>query len=248
MRAHEIFLNSLSSAVVHEEAYPRFPDGLSRDEACVLQNELVKRVIDARDSTLAGFKAGVTTANAQRALGLDGPLLGQLYAHGHYQPGAELAFHPKRVIECEIALVVAADGTPTAIAAALEFVLPNFSQGLDGTANNLIAANLVAEGFMLGPLVAWPSSDARLQEAGPEFSLSRDREPLNSGRAFESLDGPGRALDWMLREAKQRALPLADGMILLTGNCGAPVPAQPGHYRADYGALGAVEFIVAPAS
>ena len=48
----------------------------------------------------------------------------------------------------------------------------------------------------------------------------------------------------MLNEASARGLAVEDGMLLITGACGGIHPATPGHYVADYGSFGTIEFTV----
>ena len=48
----------------------------------------------------------------------------------------------------------------------------------------------------------------------------------------------------MLNEARERGLEVEDGMLFITGACGGIHPAVPGHYVADYGDFGRIEFTV----
>ena len=59
-----------------------------------------------------------------------------------------------------------------------------------------------------------------------------------------ALGGPGPAVEWILRAARWRGLPIAEGLLLITGAIGGTHPAKPGSYCTDYGVLGSIEFRV----
>ena len=109
----------------------------------------------------------------------------------------------------------------------------------DASGANLLACNIAADRYIVGAQL--PMLDSYVDI---EARLVRDGETVSAAPATEALGGPGPALEWMLSEARVRGLQITDGMLLITGAIGGIHPAKPGSYRADYGALGSVEFTV----
>ncbi len=227
---------ALADALKAHETLPAFPNDLALEDAAKLQDQVVQRLCAGGS---AGLKAGMTSPGLQEFFKLDGALLGQLYPQGRLEAGAILPHLPKLSIECEIGIVVDANGAPKSVGPAIEFVYLDFANPQDMTAANLLATNLAADRFMPGPQFPWRAlyNDITLR-------LTRDGEVVNEASVMESLGGPATALPWMCAEAKRRNIPLADNMLFMTGTCGGVVPAEPGHYVGEYGELGSVEFTV----
>lgn len=237
MTDHSELADRLATSVSGHKALPRFPADLSMTEGQAIQDQLVARMCPGGS---AGLKAGVTSAALQKFFKLDNAVLGQLYPTGRLEPGAAIPHLEKLAIECEIGIVVDGDGQPKSVAPAIEFVHLDFAAPEDMTAANLAASNLAADRFMPGAPLPWRDlyDDIIIR-------LSRDGALVNEASIMESLGGPGNALPWMLAEAKRRGIAVKEGMLLMTGTCGVVVPSQPGHYVADYGELGAINFTIA---
>ena len=184
-----------------------------------------------------GIKAGVTAPGAQQFFGVDQALIASLYGDGRQQDGCRLPFIDGRMLECEVAVIVDADGTPQAIAPAIEIVLVQFARPEDMTAPNLVLSNLGADGYILGDFQDWspPYSDTT-------FTLRCHDEVINQAQMSESLGGPESAVPWIVQEATARGFSLGDETLLLTGACGKVVPAKVGEYSADFGPLGRIGF------
>ena len=227
----------MAAAIRAGQALPKMPAGLSLDAAYALQKEVVRAV--AGDH-VAGLKAGMTAAAGQQAFGLTHPLIGSLYAAGRLAPGASFQSGPGVSLECEIGIVVDGDGAPKTAGPVIEVPRMAFADEADRTGANLTACNIAADRYIVGEQQPWRDVYGDIT-----ITLTRDGEQVCQAPATDALGGPHAALAWMLDEAKARGLAVTDGMLLITGACGGIHPAAPGHYLADYGSLGQIEFTAA---
>lgn len=215
---------------------PRMPENLGIDEAYELQKAVVAAV---SGGSAAGLKAGLTAPVAQAQFGVTHPLIGSLYQQGRMVPGVSFPGAPGVVLECEIGIVIDERGAPKSAGPVIEVARMAFAGPQDVSGVNLLACNIAADRYIAGTQLPMLDSYADI-----EARLIRDGESISAAPATEALGGPGPALEWMLGEARQRGLPIRDGMLLITGAIGGIHPAKPGSYRADYGSLGSVEFTV----
>ena len=227
---------ALARAIRAGDTLPKMPPGLDVDAAYAVQQAVVAAVAGG---AVAGFKAGMTAPAAQAAFGLTHPLIGSLYASGRLAAGAKVAGGAGVSLECEIGVMVDGDGAPRSAGPVIEVPRMAFADDADRTGANLVACNIAADRFIVGAQLPWRDvyGDVRI-------ALTRDGETVTAAPASDALGGPHAALAWMLNEARQRGLQVADGMLLITGACGGIHPAAPGAYVADYGSLGRIEFEV----
>lgn len=227
---------SMAAAIRAGEALPKMPAGLDLDAAYAIQKDVVAAV---SDGAVAGLKAGMTAPAGQQQFGLTHPLIGSLYDAGRLEPGATFASAPGVSLECEIGIVVDADGAPKTAGPVIEVPRMAFADAEDRNGANLTACNIAADRYIVGEQQPLRDSYGDVQ-----ITLTRDGEQVCSAPASDALGGPQAALAWMLNEARERGLGVVDGMLLITGACGGIHPAEPGHYVADYGDLGKIEFTV----
>lgn len=231
------FANSLAAAIKSHAPLPAFTDTLSLDDAYALQHQVTQARTGGQ---IGGVKAGVTAPMVQAYFKLDHALIGSLYADGRHSTGCSLTYLEGRAIECEVAIIVDEDGRPKSVAPAIEIVFVKFSQQADMTAPNLVACNLGADLYIVGDPVPWdPAFNAT------KVVLTCGDETVNEADMTDALGGPESAANWMWKEVRARDFPLSGGTLLLAGACGTVVPAKPGHYAADFGALGKIEFEIA---
>ena len=232
----EDLVANMAASIRAGEPLPKMPAGLSLEDAYAMQKQVVELV---SEGALAGLKAGMTAAAGQQAFGLTHPLIGSLYERGRRAPGVSFESAPGVSLECEIGIVVDADGAPQTAGPVIEVPRMAFADEEDRNGANLTACNIAADRYIVGEQLPLRDSygDVRI-------TLTRDGEPVCSAPASDALGGPQAALAWMLNEARLRGLPIAEGMLLITGACGGIHPAQPGHYVADYGDMGSIEFTV----
>ena len=226
--------NDLAAAIKAGRPLPKMPPALTLDAAYALQREVVSAL--AGDA-VAGLKAGMTAAAGQQAFGLTHPLIGSLYRAGQLAPGATFDTGPGVSLECEIGIVVDGDGAPKTAGPVVEVPRMAFADDEDRTGPNLTACNIAADRYIVGDQQPWRDVYGDIT-----ITLTRDGEEVCQAPASDALGGPHAALAWMLSEARARSLAVADGMLLITGACGGIHPAVPGHYVADYGSLGRIEF------
>jgi 2-keto-4-pentenoate hydratase len=224
----------VAGALVARLPLPALQTKLSLEQAYELQHAVTR--LRCPDDW-GGIKAGVTAPGAQQFFGVDQALIASLYGDGRQSDGCQLPFIKGRMLECELAVIVDADGNPQAIAPAIEIVLVQFSRPEDMTASNLVLSNLGADGYILGDFRDWspPYDDFAIR-------LSCSGEVINQAQISDSLGGPESAVPWIVREATARGFSLGEGTLLLTGACGKVVPAEAGDYSADFGTLGSISF------
>ena len=226
----------MAAAIRTGETLPKMPPGLTLDEAYALQKQVVAAV---SGGGVAGLKAGMTAAAGQQAFGLTHPLIGSLYQAGRLAPGASFASAPGVSLECEIGIVVDENGEPKTAGPVIEVPRMALADAEDRTGANLTACNIAADRYIVGR-----QQPLRDSYGDNRITLTRDGAEVCSAPASDALGGPQAALAWMLNEARERGLMIADGMLLITGACGGIHPAEPGRYVADYGDLGRIEFVV----
>ena len=226
----------MAAAIRDGGTLPKMPAELGIDEAYALQEAVVAAV---SGGSVAGLKAGLTASAAQAQFGVTHPLIGSLYQKGRMAPGVSFASAPGVMLECEIGIVIDERGAPKTAGPVIEVPRMAFADSADANGINLIACSIAADRYIVGPQAPMLDSYADI-----EVRLTRDGETVSAAPATEALGGPTPALEWMLAEAHQRGLQIADGMLLITGAIGGIHPAKPGSYRADYGVLGSIEFTV----
>ena len=229
-------VQDIAAAVRAGERLPRMPANLSVDEAYEIQKAVVAEV---SGDALAGLKAGMTATALQKQFGLSDAVVGCLYEAGRMDPGVSFASAPGVMIECELGVVVDADGNPKSCGPVVEVPRLNPAPGEDQMGVSLIASSIASDRFIAGPQFPLLDSYDHVQ-----VRLERDGEILSSASCLDALGGPHRAIGWLIQEAKKRRLPLEDGMLCITGACGGIHPAKPGHYLVEYGELGSIEFTV----
>ena len=227
---------AIASAIRAGRTLPKMPAHLGLAEAYAMQQQVVAAV---SGGAVSGLKAGMTAPAGQRAFGLTHPVIGSLYEHGRCAPGVSFASSPGVSLECEIGVVVDADGTPQTAGPVVEVPRMAFADDADRNGANLVACNIAADRYIVGE-----QRPLRDSYGDVHIRLTRDGEEVCSAPASDALGGPQAALAWMLNEARARGLALREGMLLITGACGGIHAAAPGSYLADYGDLGRIAFTV----
>lgn len=227
------FAEAVAHAVREGHDFPAFPAGLSVDDGEAIQVEIAAHLGGA-----GGLKAGIGDAQVQRALGLDGPLLGYLYADRRLADGACIRADEAIRLECELGVRLDASGHIDALVPIVEIVRPRFANPADMSGPNLAACNVCADRYIAGS----PISSA-LPPSG-DVVLRRNGEQQLRERLASSLGGPRTAVDWMLEQAQRRSIQLWDDMLFITGTIGGAIPAAPGNYEVDFDGLGTLTFSV----
>ena len=213
-------------------------------EAYGIQNEFVA----ALPGAVEGYKAALTAAPAQQAMGIDAPVYGVLFHWGAREPGTLSEPRPL-ILETELGdrLGDDIDAPTTAIEVVdriatchpmIELASPNLAgkpQGID-----LIATNSASFAFIQGTAVAM--SDVAIDSITATLTL--DAATLHEARSDSVMDGQANALAWLVNQVLDQGGSLRAGMLLMTGSVGPPHPGKPGAYHADFGPLGTIEFSI----
>ena len=186
-----------------------------------------------RGEILTGYKLGWTSEAMRRALGIDEPNFGTLWAYMHADDGVlDLARLIHAKAEPEFAFLAdrtlqGADVNAEAVAAAgrwavaLEVVDPRWISydfdWLDNTADGSSAAAYVLGDFH-APAVP-PESLRLTMESGV---IAR------TGVGEAAMGSPAKAVAWLVHQLHLRGAALEPGMVVLTGGITSPVDLRPG--------------------
>lgn len=204
----------------------------------------------------AGFKAGLSTPQAQARFGATQPVMGVLPSQGRLAPGSivHTSAFPGLTIETEVAMRLGSDITEhvrdraqlqqhiDGIAPAIELPTLFYRSPERLGAIDLIATNVSAAAYVLGEF----ESPAMRDPNAAQPVLECNGTELSRGAAREALGDQWEAARWLVNTALSQGWPLKRGQILLTGTLGKMVPASPGNCSANYGSWGTIDFQVAP--
>ena len=227
--AHEISSARLSRTPLHVLPAPLKP----RDEAEAYQaQEAVHAILAATAwGPVVGYKIGCTTPVMQQYLGIAHPCAGGVFAGHVHASGVTLtgSDYLRIGIECEIAVRLAEDLTPSEVPfraedvakaagsymAAIEIVDDRYADWRRTDAPTLIADDFFAAGCVLGEPV--------VREAAPELSAVIGQTFIHGvevGRGIGSdiMGHPHEALAWLANSLAGRGMLLRAGQIVLTGS------------------------------
>ena len=241
---HDEFQAKLASDIVGHNPLSEFPEGLTLDDAYALLPSVAERVCDRK---IRGLKAGLTNTDLQPFFGLDHALLGYVYDRGELILGDGIPLLAGSQIECELGIILDADGQPKSVGPAIEFVYVNFSKPEEMTAANLVVSSLGADRFLVGEQMPWSEVDFEAIKTS-KLTATLDGATIMETSPMDSLGGPEQALQWCISEARKRSLQIEDGSVLLCGTCGGGLPMLTGGYSVDYGSLGRIDFEVTMSS
>lgn len=219
-----------------------------------IQNKYVMRL--AQNDRVAGFKAGFTSKKAQEAWGVSEPVAGVLFASGTVQsspsPVIDLSNFKRLLIETEFGFEMETAIThPVAQAAELKgkvrvvrpmIELPDagFEDMKKATGLDLVAANVVASHFIVGP-----SKDPGALDLNQlTVTLTKDDKQINRWEGVKADDEQWENLRWLVNKTIENGYTIEPGNIFITGARGKLLPGLPGKYVADFGELGTISFEV----
>lgn len=247
--------NSLIKAVLEKQPTPVLSESepdLDPKTAYEIQKVYVQWRL-AKDR-VAGFKAGLTTEDAQKMFGINFPLTGILYDSGKLEgsPVVDRTALRALLIETEIGFVIAQSiNQPLQRAQELQQkvsgVMPAIELPGSGFADmkvvkgvDLIAANVGAAKFIVG----MPRSHQGVNLNEVNVTLFHNGQALYLGKGGEALGDQWKAAMWIVNSVLEQGYKIEPGHILITGALGKMVPGKPGQYLADYGDFGSISFEV----
>jgi 2-oxo-3-hexenedioate decarboxylase/2-keto-4-pentenoate hydratase len=193
--------------------------------------DAVHDLLSADFGALAGYKIGCTSPVMQQYLGIPHPCGGGVFAKGVHKSGVRLRTKDfVRVgVECEIAVRLARDLSPTeapftaewvaeAIEAyypAIEIVDDRYSDWQTMGAPTLVADDFFAAGCVLGNPVARSAAPNLLEVVGRALINGAE---AGQGTGADVVGHPHNALAWLANHLAAGGKGLREGEIVLTGS------------------------------
>lgn len=201
--------------------------------------------------TISGFKAAVTAPPMQKAFGLPGPVSSVLFAKGVRNNGqtittsdyrsllieTELSFRLKESVSTPLNSIEQVRALIARISPAFELADPGFGDA-KFTGEDIVATNVACGGWIEGSPFDWENTDLDVLNA----KLTYDGKVLHDMPAGSVMDGQWQAALWLINQTVAKGYTITPEHILLSGAIGAAHPGRPGHYIAEYGSAGRVEF------
>lgn len=204
-----------------------------------------------------GWKVTALSSEQQRGYSASRPVAGALLApYVHAAPARlSLARFVAPLLECEVACVLGKDLPARAqrygredIEAAIEAVVPAMEiadcRWPSDAPDLLKLADSMGNGaFIVGrPLRQWRTLDL----SDLAITLMHEGSEAERGSSARILGNPLLAVMALANAQPLPAGGLKRGQIVTTGTCTTPIPPRPGHYLADYGALGGLSLVIVP--
>jgi len=251
------YASKLAAAV--ESKTPLQPLSAVTSEATLADGYAVQRRFvgnRSRQDRIVGYKsAAVLTAN-RKILGIDRPLTGVLFRSGwidaNASPVVALDDANGAIVVMEFGYIVSngvdistrihsldhIKGAFEAIVPVIELPANRFPAGTEQMIADLAANNLGSARFIVGKSRVSPDDD--LGEL--KVSLTKDGQSVRSGSAHATSKTQWENLIAVVNQIVDQGYALHSGDLVLCGTAGSSQDAKSGKYRADFGALGAVEF------
>jgi len=223
---------------------------LSVEDGYAVQDALVA----LSGARVVGWKLGATTAYWQKRASLSEPMAGRLLEpHVHHGSavlrGAD--FH-LRMVECELGFVLGRDLPQRAepysraeveaavgtVHGCIEVADTRYTRGLHIDSPSLIADNVLAGAYVIGPPLYEPGLDL----AEHPVKVWVDGALVNEGKGEHTGGHPILPLVWLANDRRKRGDGLRAGMLVSTGSATGAYRSPPtAAIVADYGRFGSVE-------
>ena len=241
------YVDEYSRAFKYEQYLPQYQIA-SKEQAYLIQ----ACVVSSKAQKVIGFKAGLVSESSQNRFHADEPVLGVL-TEGNLKDlsidiykqdkvsllEVELAFRLKQSIvnlaDLDNEIIELVD----AVAPAIEIPLFHFESIKTLISNDIIAANVGANIFMLGKFV--PIGDVDL--ASVKVSLTKDNQLIASSVDANLID-IRKSLKWLIKKSYLEGYNLKPGTIYLTGSLVNPVIMKKAMYQMDYNQMKDISLVV----
>jgi 2-keto-4-pentenoate hydratase len=226
------------------------------DEAYALQHELVGKLRDHGGwGEIYGYKAALTALPAQQAMGITEPIIGVLFERAVFPADGATTIKTDRpvLLETEVGFTLGKPITEPvtehnvldAVAycsGLIELASPNLQQR--PTSVDLISNNSASYGCVVGVSNKHPT-DIDLDAVPVTLTrLASADEVLHTAAAGSVMAGQVDALIWLINSTLAQGYALRPGHVLMTGSIGSMHAGKAGKYRADFGALGDLAFVL----
>ena len=108
MTSIQDYAENISQAIILRQPLPVMPE-LSIEEGYQLQKAVSKLI---NSESFPGLKAGVTSKEMQKLVGLSEPLIASIYERGKCESGSTITDTPKHELEFELGVIVDSEGVP----------------------------------------------------------------------------------------------------------------------------------------
>ncbi|HWA26068.1 MAG TPA: GDSL-type esterase/lipase family protein [Lacunisphaera sp.] len=223
--------------------------------AFAAQRRVVRQAV-VHGAAIAGYKGAFTSAAAQAAMGIAGPMHGVLFKSGRIEalPAPTIALEPNRplFVETEIGYIMAVDiGTklrlPRQALTAVEAMVPvielpvNIGPLMGGAVKvaDVIAANVGSSRYIVGA----PVSPQVLNPPDTfPVTLKHDGQLLHETTGADVTGGQAQNLMTLINQIIDQGHVIHAGDLIICGALGGAKPAAKGSYTATWGRLGTIEF------
>lgn len=226
---------------------------LSEVEAYSIQKQVYFSKYPAKD--LAGYKAALTSPNAQALLKTDHAAAGYLPKSGWVADGDTIlaAAYTLPFIEIELGFytnTIITEKVPdknalTALIASVYPVIELPDIGFDSIQqvqlHTFIAHNAAAKQFITGtttPIERAPDLNSLTCQ------MYKNGQFLAEAKGADALGDQWEALLFLINQRIELGETIQPTDVLITGSLGRLFPFQPGSYRATYGSLGKLTFVI----
>lgn len=202
---------------------------------------------------IAGFKAGLTSEDAQHSFGINRPIFGVLFANGDFTHKKEISLKKTHLlmVETEIGFITNKQIKNTVnsidelktyidhIVPVIEFPDVGF-ESKSFNAVDLVAGNTGSYGFIVHTGMNWRNEDVN----SITVSLFHNDNIVNQGRSIDAMGDQWEALRWLVNQVIAHGWTIEKGHLLITGALGNILDAQPGTYKARFNNHAEIEFTV----
>lgn len=232
---------------------------ISLQEAMVLQASFVAQ-LETTQGTVIGYKAGLTSADAQARFNMEHPVRGTLLEHMLLPSGSTVpaTFGARPLFEGDLMVRVGSAGineaeTDSALYASLNALIPFLELPdllfhpdvtVDGPA--LAAINVGARLGIQGELIPLPADSTGIAQLAAIRVELRNSEGdlLGEGHSSQLLDHPLNVVRWIRDTLREEGKTLTPGMLLSLGSMTPLFPVEAGMtVTARYSGLPAAESV-----
>lgn len=222
---------------------------MDAEDAYDVQRRVVA-VKTAAGEQVRGYKIGLTSKAMQKAVGIDEPDYGHLFASQIHESGSTLSLAGLNAPRIEVELAFILDRplrgpgvTLSDVLKATRHVMPALEliasrTELPRKLVDTLSDNAAGAGVILGGRPVTPSEvDLRWLAA----VFYKNAEIIESGVSAAVLGHPANGIAWLANRLGARDVTLEPGQILLAGSFTPPVAVAPGDtLHVDYGPLGGI--------
>ncbi|HKK75038.1 MAG TPA: hypothetical protein VJ953_08210 [Saprospiraceae bacterium] len=204
---------------------------------------------------LAGYKAALTSPNSQALLQTDHPAAGYLPKSGWVPDGdtilaaaytlpfieVELGYYLKETIRTSVPDLPSLQALVASVYPVIELPDIGFDSIQQVKLTSFIAHNAAAKQFITG--TATPLNQA------PDLNtltcqMYKDGQLLGEAKGADALGNQWEALRFLINQRVEMGEEIRPNDVLITGSLGRLYPFATGSYRATYGPLGELTFVI----